>query len=121
MDRLGDLLTTRPIQTGWEFTMELYLSEQFWFIDDPERQLGNGSVWTRTRTWTRSDSLEPIANTICLLTKPRMLINIVISHKFNQEIAGTRVYISCLTTCTSYFQSSRIIHTASIMSDFDIT
>jgi hypothetical protein len=58
MDPLGDLLTTRPIQTGWEFTMEPYLSEQFGFIDDLDRQLGNGSVWTRTRTWTRSDGPE---------------------------------------------------------------
>jgi hypothetical protein len=50
MDPLGDPLTTRPILTGWEFTMELYLSGQFGFIDDPDRQFGNGSVWTRTRT-----------------------------------------------------------------------
>jgi hypothetical protein len=57
MDPLGDQLTTRPIQTGWEFTMELYPSGQFGFIDDLDRQLGNGSVWTRTRT--RSDGPEP--------------------------------------------------------------
>jgi hypothetical protein len=31
-------------------TMELYTSGQFGFIDDPDRQLGNGSVWNRTRT-----------------------------------------------------------------------
>jgi len=57
MDPLGDPLTTRPIQTGWEFTMEPYPSGQFGFIDDPDRQFGNGSVWTRTRT--RSDRPEP--------------------------------------------------------------
>jgi hypothetical protein len=50
MDPLCDPLTTRPIQMGWEFTMELYPSGQFGFIDDPDRQFGNGSVWTRTRT-----------------------------------------------------------------------
>jgi hypothetical protein len=50
MDPLGDPLTTRSIQTGWEFTMESYLSGQFGFIDDPDRQFGNGSGWTRTRT-----------------------------------------------------------------------
>jgi len=58
MDPLCDPLTTRPIQTGWEFTMELYPSGQFGFIDDPDRQFGNGSVWTRTRTW--SDGPEPL-------------------------------------------------------------
>ena len=58
MDPLCDPLTTRPIQTGWEFTMELYPSGQFGFIDDPDRQFGNGSVWTRTPT--RSDGPEPL-------------------------------------------------------------
>jgi hypothetical protein len=57
MDPLGDPLTTRLIQTGWEFTMEPYPSGQFALIDDPDRQIGNGSVWTRT--WTRSDGPEP--------------------------------------------------------------
>jgi len=33
-----------------------YPSGQFGFIDDPDRQFGNGSVWTRTRT--RSDGPE---------------------------------------------------------------
>jgi len=58
MDPLGDPLTTRPILTGWEFTMEPYPSGQFGFIDNPDRQFGNGSVWTRTRT--RSDGPEPL-------------------------------------------------------------
>ena len=58
MDPLCDPLTTRLIQTGWEFTMEPYPSGQFGLIDDPDRQFGNGSVWTRTRT--RSDGPEPL-------------------------------------------------------------
>jgi hypothetical protein len=48
MDPLGDPVTTRSIQIGWEFSMEPYLSGQFGFIDNPHRQIGNGSVWTRT-------------------------------------------------------------------------
>jgi hypothetical protein len=52
MDPLSDPLTTRPIQTGWELTMEPYPSGQFGFIDNLDCQLGNDSVWTRT--WTRS-------------------------------------------------------------------
>jgi len=57
MDPLGDPLTIRPILTGWEFTTQPYPSWQFGFIDDLDRQFGNGSVWTRTRT--RSDGPEP--------------------------------------------------------------
>jgi len=38
--------------------MEPYPSGQFGFIDDPDRQFRNGSVWTRTRT--RSDGPEPL-------------------------------------------------------------
>jgi hypothetical protein len=58
MDLLGNPLTTRPIQTDWEFTFQSYHGWQFGFIDNPDRQFGNGSVWTRTRTW--SDSPEPL-------------------------------------------------------------
>ena len=58
MDQLGDPLTTHPIQTGWEFTMEAYSSRQFGFIDDPDRQSGKGSVWTGTHS--RSDGPEPL-------------------------------------------------------------
>jgi len=58
MDQLGDPLTTHPIQTGWEFTMEPYPSGQFGFIDDPDRQFGNGSLWTQTQT--QGDGPEPL-------------------------------------------------------------
>jgi len=58
MDPLGDPLTTRPIQTGWEFTMAPYPSGQFGFIDHPDRRSGNGSVGTRNRT--RGDGPEPL-------------------------------------------------------------
>jgi len=56
MDPLGNPLTTRPILTGWGFTMEPYPSGQFGFIDDPDRQFGNGLVGTQTRA--RSDGPE---------------------------------------------------------------
>jgi len=39
MDPLGDLLTTRPIQTGWEFTMEPYPSGRFGLDLDPDPKL----------------------------------------------------------------------------------
>jgi hypothetical protein len=50
MDSLGDPLRTRPIQTGREYTMALYLSGQFAFIDNQDHQIDNGLVWTRTET-----------------------------------------------------------------------
>jgi len=50
MDLVGDPLTTHPIQTGGEFSMEPYPSGQFGFIDDPDRRFGNSLVCTRTRT-----------------------------------------------------------------------
>jgi len=58
MDPLGNPLPTHPIQTGWEFSMEPYPSGQFGFIDDPDHQFGNSSIWNRTRT--RSDGPEPL-------------------------------------------------------------
>jgi hypothetical protein len=50
MDPLGNPLTTCPIQTGLEFTIEAYLSWQFRFIDDTYRQFGNRSLWTQPQT-----------------------------------------------------------------------
>ena len=38
--------------------MELYLSGQFGFIDDQDRQFGNSSVWTPT--WTQGGCPEPV-------------------------------------------------------------
>ena len=38
--------------------MEPYPRRQFGFIENPDRQFGNGLVWTRTRT--RSDGPEPL-------------------------------------------------------------
>jgi len=60
MDPLGSLLTTRPNQMGWEFTIEPYLSWQFGFIDIPDSQFGNcsGSTWTLTQ----SDGPEPLVS-----------------------------------------------------------
>jgi hypothetical protein len=50
MDPLGNPLTTCPIQTGWEFTIEAYLSWQFGLIDDMYCQFGNRSLWTQPQT-----------------------------------------------------------------------
>jgi hypothetical protein len=69
MDPVGNPLTARPIQTGWEFTIELYLSGQFGFIDHPDHQFGNGSVWTRTQT--RSDDPEPFLTLVVSLFNSR--------------------------------------------------
>jgi len=50
MEPLGNQVTTRPIQTLRELTMEPYLSGQSGCIDDLDRQFGHGLVWTQTRT-----------------------------------------------------------------------
>ena len=70
MDPLGNLLTTHPIQMGWELTMEPYPSGQFGLIDDPDGKFGNGSFWTWTRT--RSDGPE------ALLTLVQIMMNTII-------------------------------------------
>jgi len=80
MDPLGDPLTTRLIQTGWEFTMEPYPSGQFWFIDDPDHLFGNSSVWTRTRT--RSDG-------------PELLLTLALEHPCTVRSHMTKIYVSC--------------------------
>jgi len=58
MDPLDNPLSTRPIQTGREYSIEPYPNARFGFIDNPDRQFGAGSVLTRTRT--RSDGPEPL-------------------------------------------------------------
>jgi hypothetical protein len=52
-----DPLRTHPIQAGWKFSVELYPSWRYRFIDNQDPQFDNGSVWTRTQTW--SDGSEP--------------------------------------------------------------
>jgi len=75
MDPLGDLLITRPIQTGWEFTIEPYPSWQFGLIDNKNSQFGNSSGWTRTRTQTRNDGPELLIKINTTNTKPINKIN----------------------------------------------
>jgi len=58
MDPLGNLLTTRPIQTGWEYTIQSYPCWRFGCVDKPDYQFGNVPVWTQTRT--RRDDPEPL-------------------------------------------------------------
>ena len=58
LDPLGDPVTTCPIRTGWEFTMESYPSGRLGLLGEQDSQFGNGVVWTQTRT--RTDSPEPL-------------------------------------------------------------
>jgi len=58
IDPLEDPLRTRPIQIGREMSIKPYPNWQFGFIDDPDRQSGDGAVSTQTRTW--SDGPEPL-------------------------------------------------------------
>jgi len=58
MDPLGDPLKTSQIKTGWEFTIELYPSWWFGYVDNLDCRFGNCSVSTRTRT--QCDSPEQL-------------------------------------------------------------
>jgi len=57
-DLLDNPLTTSPIRTGWELTIEPYPNWQFGFTDDPDRLFGDNSVPSGTRI--RSGGLEPL-------------------------------------------------------------
>jgi len=50
MDKLDNPLSTRPILTGRECTIDLYWNARFRYIDNLDRQFGAGSVLNRTRT-----------------------------------------------------------------------
>jgi hypothetical protein len=56
MDILDNLLTTGPIQMGWQVTIKPYSCWQFGISNKADRPYGNSSVWTRTPT--RSDGPE---------------------------------------------------------------
>jgi len=78
MGLLGDPLTTRPIQTGWEFTFEPYPSWQFRCIDNPDLQFGNSSVWAQTRVQPQSDSQEPLLTLhLCSPVYSKLLIALI--------------------------------------------
>ena len=57
MDPLGDQLTTHRIQTDWEISIEPYTSWRFRCIDNLDHQWGDGSVQTRTCTWSDGPEL----------------------------------------------------------------
>jgi hypothetical protein len=82
MDLLGDLLTTRPIQTGWEFTKEPYLSGQYGLIDNLDRQIGNSSV--STRTGTRSSCPETLL-TLPIPTDTGNMATVELSERHNNR------------------------------------
>jgi len=118
MDPLGDPLTTRPIQTGWEFTMEPYPSGQFVFIDDPDRQLGNGSVWTRTRTQSDgpellltlpASAISKIARSQPAGASPNWLDHGLQVHLHTRSIAASKCYLQSdsITASNCIFKLAR--------------
>jgi hypothetical protein len=82
-----DPLKTHPILPGWEFTMEPYPSGQFGFIDDPDRQFGNGSVLTWIRT--RSDGPEPLLT----LLASHLVSHPILSHPSIQQMTHSIFHI----------------------------
>jgi len=58
MDPLGNQLTTLPIQTGSEISIEAYPNWRFGCLDDLDYQFCNSLA--SSQTWTGRDSLEPL-------------------------------------------------------------
>ena len=69
MDPLDNPRTTRPIKMGCEMSIEPYPNWRLGWIDDTDRQFGNRSVRTRTRT--RSAGPEPLP-TLWIITTPKV-------------------------------------------------
>jgi len=91
--------------------MEPYPSGQFGFSDDPDRQFGNGWVWTRTRT--RSDGPEPFV-TLCIpshLAKPFSLPE---APRNLQKLEADQLH---LTLGSSPYPSSRRAETRLVLSN----
>jgi len=57
MDPLDNPLTTPPIQTGWEISIELYPNWLFRCIDEPDRRFSMCLVPTRSRTRSHGPEL----------------------------------------------------------------
>jgi hypothetical protein len=74
MDLLGDLLISREIQMCWEFTLAPYASWRIGFIDNPDRQIGNGLGTTLSQT--RSDGSEPLSTLVVTIENTLVLYHI---------------------------------------------
>jgi len=95
MDQLGDPLTTRPIQSGLVFTSWPHPNWQFQFIDNLDRQFGNGLV--ETRTWTRSDCPEPLLtlNTVQIIN-PSIHLHVITPVFESHQTAIPVQWFDCL-------------------------
>jgi len=76
-DALDNLLIPRPIQTGWELSIEPYLNWQVGIIENADCKFGDTSVPTRTRI--QSGGLEPLL-TLHVTHIVIMLVTQLISH-----------------------------------------
>jgi len=102
MDPLGDPLTTRRIQTGWELTIEPYPSCRFGFIGNPDHHFGNGSSWTRTRTWC--DSPAPLLTLPLPYTMGRWKRSTICDQGWNRNSCGYDISCRQHTSPDSFVQ-----------------
>jgi len=56
-DLQSDPRTIRPMQAGWEFTIQPNLSLELRFINNLDSQFASSSVGTRTQTWCDGSDL----------------------------------------------------------------
>jgi len=88
MDTVGNLVTTCPLQMGWEISIALYPSRWFRWIDNMDPPFGNGLVWTWTRT--RCDGQEPLLTPEMARSGSRRVLHDPIM------LHGRVTYVSCL-------------------------
>jgi len=108
MDPLCDPLTTGPIQTGWEICIEPYPNQRFGCVDNPDRQFGNVSVLTRTRT--RSDGPELLLTLVWTSgtssSIPAHLSSSLVTSSILFRPSSTKAYPACVRTTADHFSHS---------------
>jgi len=81
MDLPGKFRTIRPIQTGWELSIEPYPSWRFGCIVIQDHHFTNCPDWTRTRA--RSDILEPLRTLgVSIINTGSILCYIKVNFRF---------------------------------------
>ena len=111
------------VRTTWDLLSLLW---------DARGLSSKSGVWCKSSAWYCKLSSPLVLNRVsthisyqvpggCARWRLAFFVFINQQNKFNQEIAGTRVYICLLPAYTSIRFSSRIYHTASIPNSLDLT
>ena len=97
-----DLLGTCPIRKGCLFPIEPYLIWRFEFIDHPDRQCSNCSVWSRTRIW--SDGQQQLIS---------LRLTWYLLHRLGDNCAGSVMFLS---NCSPRLLAHTMLHATHLSS-----